>query len=85
MTDTTRTILIALGVALLVVVVVPLLFHDGRRGGHDGWLEWLGDGRTRGAGLAGRDRPRRDWHAPLADVRVSFRPNERGRGLMERM
>ena len=49
MTDTTRTILIALGVALLVVVVVPLLFMAGMMEGMmgdgagmmDGWSGWV--------------------------------------------
>ena len=38
MTDTTRTVLIALGVALLVVVLLPLLFMGGMMSGMMGGM-----------------------------------------------
>lgn len=44
MNDTTRTILIALGVALLVVVLVPLLFMTGMM------ASMMGGGMTDGRG-----------------------------------
>ena len=44
MTDTTRTVLIALGIALLVVVLLPLLFMGGMMSG-------MMDGMMGGAGL----------------------------------
>ncbi len=52
MSDTTRTIFIALGIALLVVVLLPLLFMGGMMGsmmggmigGPGGMIAWLGIG-----------------------------------------
>lgn len=41
MSDTTRTVLIALGVALLVVVLAPLLFMSGMMGTMMGGGFWL--------------------------------------------
>lgn len=45
MSDTTRTVLIALGVALLVIVLVPLLFMGGMMGMMGGMM---GGGLTGG-------------------------------------
>ena len=70
MSDTTRTVLIALGVALIVVALVPLLAATGMMGG--GMMGWTMGGVSRQPGarsgsagraetassLSGRAQPR---------------------------
>ena len=60
MSDTTRMVLIALGIALLVVVLLPLLFMSGNDNEHDepddranDGRHVMGDGRLRSVGSPG--------------------------------
>jgi len=50
MNNTTRTVLIALGIALLVLVLLPLLFMTGMMSMMGGWMGHMMNG-TIGAGL----------------------------------
>ena len=69
MNDTTRTILIALGIALLFVVLLPLLFMTGMMGGMvepmNGW-RLLGHARPGVARPGRRRRPTDD--RPAASI-----------------